>query len=363
MIFMENFKILLIKYRNIGDVILSSCLVDNLKLNYPKSTIDYATNKECYEAISLNPNINKFYLYDRKKIRNNMIARLFDFYQTVSCIRQKKYDLIINLTEGDHGAYMSLFSKAKIRLGFPPRKGFLSKINLFNKIGDDKTWQPTVLKDLQFINLLGKDVKTKKTSFYFSEDDAYFVKKLLQENNIRRFVLIHPVSRWMFKCWEDDRMAKVIDYLIFEKSIDVVITCSKASTEQERVRNILKKCRSKPLVLFGVLNLKQLGALIKRSEFFFGVDSAPMHIAAAINKTILALFGASYPALWGPWSNENNDSFFEDKNGLQTNGKHLIISNMDHRIFYEFGVKKTKGMVKIVLSDVKNAIDLIMKDK
>ena len=76
-------------------------------------------------------------------------------------IRSKNYDIVINLTEGDRGAQLAYLSGAKLKLGFPVRKGILSKIGVYDKIGDDSEWQQmlqhTVEKDLQFINLLGKE--------------------------------------------------------------------------------------------------------------------------------------------------------------------------------------------------------------
>lgn len=59
-------KILVIKFRHIGDVLLSTSLIKNLKLNYPNAQIDYVLNKDCAEMVSHNPFINKIFSYDRK---------------------------------------------------------------------------------------------------------------------------------------------------------------------------------------------------------------------------------------------------------------------------------------------------------
>jgi heptosyltransferase-3 len=64
---------------------------------------------------------------------------------------------------------------------------------------------------------------------------------------------------------------------------------------------ILKECRATPINLVGRLTLKELGALIAQARFFFGVDSAPMHLAAAVGTPAVALFGPSGDFNWGPW--------------------------------------------------------------
>jgi heptosyltransferase-3 len=64
---------------------------------------------------------------------------------------------------------------------------------------------------------------------------------------------------------------------------------------------VLKECRAAPVDLAGRLSLKELGALISKARLFFGADSAPMHLASAVNTPAVALFGPSGVYNWGPW--------------------------------------------------------------
>ncbi len=87
--------------------------------------------------------------------------------------------------------------------------------------------------------------------------------------------------------------------------------------------------------LLGKTSLNQLSALSKRANLFFGVDSAPMHIAAAVDTPVIALFGPSGAFHWGPWDNNYSSEFgvrsselknpYSRKNGTQTFGKHTVI--------------------------------------
>jgi len=356
-------KILLIKFRNIGDVLLSTPLVANLKRIYPNATIDFALNKGCEDMVSDHPNIDNIIVYDRPKIKNLSIwAKLKEEIRFTRHIRSSHYDMVINLTEGDRGAQLAFFSGAEKKLGFPVRKGLFAKIKIFDKLGDDKKWQHTVEKDLQFINLLGRDkrVADKKVEIYWPEKIEKKINQILVENNIKQFVHIHPVSRWMFKCWEDERMAKVIDYLQQKKKLTVVITGAPVKTELDRINKILKLCKTNPVNLSGELTLKHLVCLSSKARLFFGVDTAPMHMAAATGTPVVTLFGASYPVIWGPWNNDSDKKSFQDINGLQFNGIHHMVSNMDHEIFYEDGVKKSKGMTLISVDDVLNSIREIL---
>lgn len=97
-------------------------------------------------------------------------------------------------------------------------------------------------------------------------------------------------------------MAQVIDWLL-EKNIRVIMTSSPAENEMERARHILSRVnrRMEVVDLCGATTLKQLAAVAAKSNLFFGVDSAPMHIAAAVNTPVIALFGPSGEQQWRPW--------------------------------------------------------------
>ena len=349
-------KILLIKYRNIGDTLLSVALINNLKLHYPSSKIDFALNEGCEEMILNNPQVNRIIIHKRKYIQDlPLFKRLYYEIKIIYLFRQNHYDLVINLTEGERGAIITLFSGAKQKLGFRVRKGILSKLPIFNLIGDDITSQHSVNKDLQFIQLLGKKIINKEISIFWSKDIEKRINKIIENNELLDYIHIHPVSRWMFKCWEDDRMAKVIDFLSIKKNYKVVITGSNAKHEKDRIESILSLCESKPINLTGQLSLKELAYLSSKSKFFFGIDSAPMHIAAATNTPVVSIFGASEAKKWGAWSNEGNNDYFNK--GIQKNTNHLIFADDNHSIFYKNGVKKCKGMINISLKSVIRVLD------
>lgn len=349
-------KILLIKYRNIGDILLSSALISNLKHHYPNSSIDFALNYETREMMTHNPNLNNILSYDRLYIKNfGIFHQLREEIKFIRKIRNYNYDLIINLTEGERGAILTLFSNARKKLGFKVRKGFLSKIPIFDQLADDVISQHTVEKDLQFIRMLGYDVIKKDVSIYWTKSIEQDITKILEENRLNDYVHVHPVSRWMFKCWEDDRMASVIDYLYFKKKYQVVITGSSIKREADRINQILSLCKSKPLNLSGRLTLKHLACLSSKSKFFFGIDSAPTHIAAATNTSVITILGASEASKWGAWANEGNNLYVNK--GIQNNSQHVILADDNHTIIYLDGVKKCQGMLNISLESVIKVIN------
>jgi heptosyltransferase-3 len=312
-------KILILKFRNIGDVLLITPLLSNLKKYYPKSKIDVAINQETKEMLSLNPNINQIISYDRDKKLNiwqkikNEIKFIFSF--------RGKYDLVINLTSGDRGNYIAKLSGAKTKIGYPSKK-FLFK-NIFDYYLPKQEFRHTLETNLDPLRALNIPIIDKKVQIFWDKKGEEIVDKKL--TNITNFIHIHPVSRWLFKCINDKTFADIIDYV---KSLgyEVILTAAPNTKEQKKVNNIIKLCQNKPLNLAGKLSLKQTAYLNSKAKFFIGVDTAIMHISAANNTQVIAFFGPSGGDHWGPWDNDLLESGYNKRNGVQQMGKHTIIA-------------------------------------
>jgi heptosyltransferase-3 len=115
------------------------------------------------------------------------------------------------------------------------------------------------------------------------------------------FVHVHPASRWQFKCWPAEKMAALLTRLQAD-GWPVVLTAAPDAGELAMIDAIQAHLRAPAVSLAGRLSLKQLAALTRRARLFVGVDSAPMHIAAAMQTPVVALFGPSGEAHWGPWT-------------------------------------------------------------
>ena len=138
------------------------------------------------------------------------------------------------------------------------------------------------------------------------EDARRNVAALLAERGLTpgEFVQVHPGSRWLFKCWPAERTAAFVDRIVAD-GLAVVLTG--APDDRERalttaVQAALRPAsRARVVDLTGALSMKELGALTAFARAFAGVDSAPMHLAAAMGTPALALFGPSSEIAWGPW--------------------------------------------------------------
>ncbi len=331
-------KILIIKLRHIGDVLLTVPAIRALKENFPDANISALVNKGTEEVLKGNPLLDEIIVYDRNIKGLPISQKIRGEISFISRLRKKEFDLVVDLTSGDRPALLSFLSSARYRIGNNPKgKGFLGKRLLYTHLANvEQKRRHTVEYNLDIVREFGIDTKDKRVDFSFNKEDEQYINIFLKKNKISKkdiLVHVHPTSRWLFKTWNDKSMAKVIDYLQIKKKVKVAVTASTEKREADKAKKILKLCKLKPLELIGKTTLKQAGALSKRSNLFFGVDSAPMHIAAAMNTPVIALFGPSGAFHWGPWDNQQGqgasgkgqENAYQKKNAIQTFGMHTVI--------------------------------------
>ncbi len=316
-------KILILKFRNIGDVLLITPLLSNLKQHYPESKIDVAVNKGTELMVSLNPNINNVIIYDRAFIKSlSFIKKLIKETQFSLSFRKERYDMVINLTEGDRGTQITWLSNAPICVGYK-NKNWIFK-NVFNRYLPKQAFRHTLETNLDPLRILGIPIKNKRVEIFWDKKDEDFVSGQL--SGVDRFIHIHPVSRWLFKCINDKTMAQIIDYCETELNTKVIITAAPVQAELDKVNSILNLCQSSPVNLSGKLSLKQTAVLNKQAKLFIGVDTAIMHMSAANDTPVFAFFGPSGTDHWGPWDNSLMESMYANRNGFQMMGLHKVLA-------------------------------------
>jgi len=297
-------KILAIKLRHIGDVLLTVPALKAIRETFPEAELAILVNAGTEQMLTLNPVIDRIHSYDREKAGHGLTARIREEVRLFKEVRSQGYDLTINLTEGDRGALLSFFSGARYRLGLRTRrKNDWLMGHLYSHLADPPDGRlHMVERDLGLLQALGISGGDGKVDIFFSSDDEMRAVKILSEDGIDTdtpFIHIHPTSRWMFKAWTVEENARVADHFE-QRGIRVVMTSGPDGREKDMLREIADQCSTRPLFLPGRLTLKELAAITDRASLFFGVDSAPMHMASALETPVVVLFGPSKEFNWGP---------------------------------------------------------------
>ena len=295
-------RVLVIKMRHHGDVLLTSPIFSHLKKKLPKAQIDALIYKETLPMLEGHPAISEYLLYDRSIKKLSFFKKLLKEFFLLKTIRSKKYDLVINLTEGDRGAIAAFVSGSRYKVGFDPgAKGFKGKRKIYTHLVKNcDTPRHTVERGLDALRRIGlfPSMQERDLFLHVPQEAQEKVEELLQ---VDTYVLIHPVSRWRFKCLPPQKIAELIEKLN-QKGYQIVLSASPDPQELAMIDEILQLVPAVPVInMAGRLSLKEFAALIKKCRCLITVDSVSLHIASALKVPVVALFGPSSEINWGPW--------------------------------------------------------------
>ena len=296
-------RIGIFKLRNIGDVLMITPALRALRETYPAARITVVVNAFTAAMLENNPHIDHVLVYDRS-LRKRPWARCVHEWQLFRAIRGARFDLTLDYTSGDRAARYSWGSGARVRIAYKNwqwTKWSWQKWAYTDLISMPEGPVHEVEKHLALLEPFGIQSTDKRLCLVTSSESKKWAETVVAPYKPGRIVHLHPMARWLFKCWDDAKMAEVIDWLELEIKAKVFITADTEGDEAARVAAILSRCKSAPVVLAGKTTLSQLAALSEQANCFVGVDTAPMHIAAAVGTPVVALFGPSGVDSWRPW--------------------------------------------------------------
>lgn len=304
-------KVLVIKLRHHGDVLLTSPVFQVIKNHHPHIQIDALVYEDTQEMLTLHPAINQIHTINRGWKKLGIKKQFAAEYGLLKQLKSEQYDLIIHLTEHWRGALIKHFTGAKYAIcaQYNRRKGIFWKKSFTHHYPKPQKTRHIIDKHLDALRSIGiSPSQLERLPLLIPGKDAEQNREqILIENQINDYILIHPTSRWLFKCWESNKFSNLINKLndqYSEKNIKIIITSAPSNAELNIVKEIINNCGTTPVDLSGKLSLKDLSALIEKAELFIGVDSVPMHMASAFNTPCVALFGPSDDQEWGP-QNDN----------------------------------------------------------
>jgi heptosyltransferase-3 len=317
-------KILVIKLRYIGDVLLTTPVFTALKENFPDASITALVNSGTESVLAGNPAIDNIIAFDRGTKKLGLASRVIGNLRFLRKVRSMGFDMVVDLSSSDRAAIISFLSGARYRLARDPiGEGFPGKKHLYTHVAEYEDQNHMVIQNLDAVTSFGISAEDLRLKIFATQEDRDYAKGLFDEKGIVGddfVVLIQPTSRKEFKCWPDEKFAALIDALQ-GKGAKVVVTG--APSEAETIRSISSLCGLPPMDL-GATTIGQLVAVLELADLFIGLDSAPMHIAAAVRTPAIALFGPIKVYHWGPWCAQEPYGYNKES-GVQAVGPHVAV--------------------------------------
>ena len=319
-------RALVIKLRHHGDVLLAAPVIAALKRHAPQCEVDALVYADTAPMLEAHPALSQLHLIDRNWKRQGLKRQGAAELKLVAALRARHYDLVIHLTVHTRGAWLVRLLRPRWSVAPRFRPGFWAKSFSHLYPAQSHADRHTVDTNLDSLRALGLDVAApdRRVTLVPGAAAEARIDALLAQHGLVRggFVHVHPASRWAFKCWPAERVAALCDALA-GKGLPIVLSSAPDASEKALVAAV-QAARAKNAVppaptldLSGQLSLKELAALTARARLFVGVDSAPMHIAAAMGTPTIGIFGPSGDREGGPWDNDGG-------------GRHRVVASLTH---------------------------------
>ncbi len=272
-------RFLIIQTAFLGDVVLATPLIEKLRHYYPNAPIDFLLRKGNESLLEAHPFLNQLYIFDKKNKRSEM-KRLIKIF------RQNQYDHIINLHRFWSSGWMALRAKPKEVIGFDkhPLSFFFSK-KIKHKIGDPDHPLHEIERNLLLIEHL-TDQRIFPPALYPTKRHFKEIPK------VKNYVCIAPTSVWFTKQWPKEKWIKLIQQL--DKNLSIFLLGAPSDFEACEVIK-LKSGHLKTFNLAGKLSILASATLMRNAQMNFVNDSAPMHMASAMNAPVTAVYCSTVP--------------------------------------------------------------------
>jgi lipopolysaccharide heptosyltransferase I len=323
----EFCRILLIKLSAVGDVVHTFPFLNRLRRHYPAARVDWVIKPAIAELVRHHPAIDNVVLYPQDASSHPWQmgwSAVAAGRRLIAELRSVRYELVIDLHGQLRTATLALATGAPQRIGFdrPRARVWRASARKLPSLARKHAWQgaregswlaythrlsiPTldmhaVDRYLRFGSMLGLAEDGVDFSFAIPDSSVARTDHLLREHfsgfDDQRLAVIAPGTIWETKHWSSEGFAEVARHLM-RKNLPVVLIGSK------RERAVCQQVANAALGavnLAGVTTLSELAAIIRRATICITNDSGPMHLAVALNRPVVSIFGPT-DSLWiGPY--------------------------------------------------------------
>ena len=284
-------RVLLIRRRYLGDIVLLGSVLRNLRLRWPRAWISVLTEPAYAGVLPLNPDVDSALTFPRSA------GEWFGF---VRALRRMGFTHVLDFDNTDRTALVTRLTEAAVRATFdreliPFRYQWIytHRATVANAAYDSQHVTETYLA---LPKAVGVPIVSREVRLVPRPAALAVAGKLIAHGGNK--VLVHPGTRSPYRVWPVERFAEVCDRLQDRLNAQVFLTAGPA--EKEWVDQIRAKAQTHLVTLEAPANVGGLAALQAQFDAFLCHDSGPMHVAAAVGTPVVALFGSQNATIWRP---------------------------------------------------------------
>lgn len=310
---MKSKKILVLCLRYLGDTLLTRPVLRALSHQFPQSQIDILIPQGTEVALG---NFScSFQILSWPRTQSATLPILFHIFR-------QNYDITIDLTANDRTAFLTLISHAKIRVSYEKKKPRWQRwrSRLYNvRVAHEKKKPHILLQHQKLLEASGVIFQGTSLELKATENAQNYINSLLAPYAGKKILIAHLTSRDMQKSLPTSLVREVLANLL-KQNCAIVFTSGKALQEKDYIFKCIQNFETPNLKVMPELNWDELIALIAKSDAYWGVDTAPTHIASDLQRPMLVHYGPSNASQWHPL-NPNSEIIISSCACLKTKQK------------------------------------------
>lgn len=343
---MEYKNILIIKMSSLGDVLHTLPFASSLRERFPKAKISWLVHPQFSGFVPEKPIIDEVIYFDKAAFKKlGLLEKLKFIYNFRKELHSKHFDLVIDMQGLFKSALVAALTGTKEKIGYCEMRegsGFISKA-----ICGVHSKEHVIERYLDVARYLGATIKEIKFPMpnLIEEQRSVTTKLAAAVRNIPRYVVFVVGARWESKEWSPSNFAKLADKVCADGSYVVL---AGGPDEVKKGEQVISEANTDQIInLIGKTSLRELASLIDGAKIFVSGDTGPLHVAAALKKPLIALYGPTLADRTGPYGSENST---------------VIISPASDAGCLKKKIAETKSMEAITVEMVFEAYEQKLKD-
>lgn len=273
-------NILVFSFSFIGDAVLSTAVIQPLRSHFPDTHVTFLVGPSAFDLINNDPQVDETHIYDNQGVHSGLRGRL----KLIRSLRREKYDLVVNLRDSFVARCIGSEHWGLVR-------------------GDSE--RHAVTRYLEVLSKRSVDITGANPCIQFTETEQTAANRFLADSEVdseRTLIGIHPGGNWIYKLWNAENYAQLANALVNAKKASILLF---GGPNERELQAQIASMMDTPPILIKSDDLRAVAALIAACDVYIGNDTGPMHIAAAVDTPVVALFGSTHHVRSGPYGEQH----------------------------------------------------------
>jgi heptosyltransferase-3 len=296
-------RIVLVRLRSIGDVILLTPSLQMLKEWRPDLRVTVVVESRFHELLEGNPDIEDLV----EPGSGSGAAKIAARWRAIRALRQRDFALCVNLHGGPTGTLLTRAGGARLKVGFDyyrARGVYDILVPDTRKILGRNQIHTAEHQAAIFFHLGMPRREIPRARIFVKTSSRVWWKEKRASLGVAEgspYAIVHPTALYATKQWAPEHFARLGTFLAEETGLTPVYSCGPGESE---VLDAIQRVGNARIMRLEGASLSQFAAAIEDARVFVGNDTGPAHMAAALERPEVVIFGSSSSVIWGPWPRE-----------------------------------------------------------